>query len=296
MGYYQRSLAIGQATETQAEIGTSLSNIGRLYAQQEQTELAIVFLKLSVNVRETIRRGIQGLPSEDQQTYAETVADDYRFLADLLISEGRFLEALQVLELLKTEEIREYTRRTVTNVQTGEIQLSPVEAEVAKTLTDLVQLGLKINDCENGVTDCSRAVLFDWYDDREHLTKVFNTLIAQLELEEDEETPNPEDLITESVVEVLAAQPNTMLIYPVVLKDRLVLLWATRGGVANAIEVPQATEAEINQAAFEFRRLMHQCETSGCTTEDIPAIQAVAQQLHRWLIPQDLESRSRIKA
>ena len=138
LGYYQRSLAIGQATETQAEIGTSLSNIGRLYAQQEQTELAIVFLKLSVNVRETIRRGIQGLPSEDQQTYAETVADDYRFLADLLISEGRFLEALQVLELLKTEEIREYTRRTVTNVQTGEIQLSPVEAEVAKTLTDLV--------------------------------------------------------------------------------------------------------------------------------------------------------------
>ncbi|MCG8363502.1 MAG: CHAT domain-containing protein [Pseudanabaenales cyanobacterium] len=161
---------------------------------------------------------------------------------------------------------------------------------MAKTLTDLVQLGLKINDCENGVTDCSRAVLFDWYDDREHLTKVFNTLIAQLELEEDEETPNPEDLITESVVEVLAAQPNTMLIYPVVLKDRLVLLWATRGGVANAIEVPQATEAEINQAAFEFRRLMHQCETSGCTTEDIPAIQAVAQQLHRWLIPQDLDT------
>ena len=289
LGYYERSLVILQATKTQAEIGTSLSNIGRLYAQQEQPELAIVFLKQAVNVRETIRGGIQDLPSEDQQTYTETVADDYRFLADLLISQGRFLEALQVLELLKAEEIREYTRGAVTNVQTGEIQLPPVEAEIVNKHDSLVQLGLKIYDCENKVQVCSREEQSALYGDRTALTQEWNTLITALEQAVDSVAPNPRDLITEGVAKVLEAQPNTLLIYPVVLKDRLVLLWATRGGVANAIEVSQVTEADINRTAFEFRRLMRQCETAGCTTDDIPAIQAVAQQLHQWLIPQDLD-------
>ncbi|MEM6434697.1 MAG: tetratricopeptide repeat protein [Cyanobacteria bacterium P01_D01_bin.115] len=289
LGYYERSLAIRQDIGDRRGEAITLMNIGRILDQQGQPEMAIVFLKQSVNVREDIRQGIQDLSSDLQQSYTNTVADDYRFLADLLIAEGRFLEALQVLELLKAEEIREYTRGTVTNVQTGEIQLSPAEAEVADTLKDLLELGLHIEACEQRIRNCTFEELEGFYEDRQALTKVYNDLTATLELNDQTNPPNPGDLITEGVAEVLEAQPNTGLIYPVVLEDRLVLLWATRGGVANAIEVPQVTEADINQAAFEFRRLMRQCERAGCTSDDIPAIQAVVQQLHQWLIPQDLD-------
>ncbi|MEM9505659.1 MAG: CHAT domain-containing protein, partial [Cyanobacteria bacterium P01_E01_bin.43] len=160
----------------------------------------------------------------------------------------------------------------------------------ADSLDELVQLGLTIDDCETQVVSCTTDEVRALYQDRQTLTTAYNQLTAELILDTDIVTPQPSDLITEGVAEVLASQPNTMLIYPVVLSDRLVLLWATRGGVANAIEVPGVTEADINSTAFEFRRLMRQCETQGCTTADIPALQAEAQKLHRWLIPQDLDT------
>ena len=288
--YFQRSLSIKRRLQDRFGEAIALSNIGTLLETTDRVPAAILILKKSVNVWESIRQDISGLNQSERQSFTNTIAGTYRFLADLLIDEGRFLEALQVLELLKAEEIREYTRGTVVNIETGEIRLSPAELEVVDTLNELVQLGLKIDDCENKVQSCSRDELFTWYDNRELLTEEWKTLIAALELAESEETPTPGDLTTEGVKEVLDAQPNTVLIYPVIQADRLVLLWATRGGIANAIEVPQATEADINQAAFEFRQLMRQCEVSGCTTEDIPTIQAVAQRLHHWLIPQDLDT------
>ena len=285
MSSYQKALPVFYEVGDREGQVLIFSNIGQLLLKQNKIQLAIVFFKASINIREDIRGDIQSLSLELQQSYIDAVASDYRLLAELLISEGRFLESLQVLELLKAEEIREYTRGTVTNIQTGDIKLSPVETDIINKHDSIVQLGLKIDDCEAAVRSCSEEERLNWYRDRTTLTTEWNTLITSLERAVSPVAPNPRDLITEGVSEVLEAQPNTVLIYPVVLKDRLVLLWATRGGVANAIEVPQVTESDINRAAFEFRRLMRQCEISGCTAEDIPTIQSVAQQLHQWLLP-----------
>jgi CHAT domain-containing protein len=289
LNYYDQSLALQRELGNRTGEANTLNNIGLLLETQNQPQLAVVFFKESVNTYEAIRADNETLDPQLQDTYTATVENTYRSLADLLIAEGRFLEALQVLELLKAEEIREYTRSTVTNDQTGEIQLSPAEAEVADTLNDLLTLGLKIDDCENQVTTCSFDDVEALYADRTLLTQQYNQVVAALEVD-DAVAPDPGSLITEGVAEVLEAQPNTILIYPVVQSDRLVLLWVTRGGVASAIEVPQATKAAINRVAFEFRQLMRQCEISGCSAEDIPAIQAVAQQLHQWLIPQDFDT------
>ena len=78
--------------------GLSLSNIGSTREKQQQPELAIVFYKQSVNVREGIRQDLRKLPREQQESYTQTVADTYRSLADLLLSQGRVLEAQQPLE------------------------------------------------------------------------------------------------------------------------------------------------------------------------------------------------------
>ncbi len=53
--------------------------------EQKQPELAIAFLKQSVNLTESIRKDLRGLSREVQESYTETVEDTYHRLADLLL-------------------------------------------------------------------------------------------------------------------------------------------------------------------------------------------------------------------
>ena len=57
------------------------------------------------------------------------IADAYRELADLLLSQGRILEAQRVLELLKAEEVKDFTR-SEKKENTTEVAQTPQEAEV----------------------------------------------------------------------------------------------------------------------------------------------------------------------
>jgi len=88
-------------SKTDVGEGQVLGNIGSTLAKQQQPELAIVFYKQSVNVREGIRQDNRTLDRKLQESYTQSVAYTYRQLADLLIAQGRIREAQQVLERLK---------------------------------------------------------------------------------------------------------------------------------------------------------------------------------------------------
>ena len=105
--YHEQSLAIACEIKDRQGEGNSLGNLGSVFKNQKQIELAIIFYKQSVNVRETIRQDIRTLDRSLQESYTQTVAGTYRTLADLLLSQGRVLEAQQVLELLKIQELRD---------------------------------------------------------------------------------------------------------------------------------------------------------------------------------------------
>ena len=96
-----------------------LANIGDLLAQQKQLEMAIAFLKQSVNVRESIRQSIRMLPREDRAAYKQSVAYTYRNLAKLLLQQGRINEAIQILDLLKVQELQDYLRDVKGNDRTA---------------------------------------------------------------------------------------------------------------------------------------------------------------------------------
>ena len=106
------TIAIAREIKDRQGEGNSLGNLGSVFKNQKQIELAIIFYKQSVNVRETIRQDIRTLDRSLQESYTQTVAGTYRTLADLPLSQGRVLEAQQVLELLKIQELRDYTRDT----------------------------------------------------------------------------------------------------------------------------------------------------------------------------------------
>ncbi|HEY9877677.1 MAG TPA: tetratricopeptide repeat protein, partial [Leptolyngbyaceae cyanobacterium] len=128
VGRYQEGLnLLNQALPVARKSGDpegewrALRSIARILVQQNQPELAIVYYKAGINVIASLRSTNQALPVELQQSFVETYASEYRPLVDLLLQQGRILEAQQVLELLKVEELRDFTRSARTSNTTGGI-------------------------------------------------------------------------------------------------------------------------------------------------------------------------------
>jgi hypothetical protein len=79
---------------------------------------------------EGIRQDNRPLPREQQEAYTKTVESTYRKLADLLLSQGRLLEAQQVLELLKIQEIDFVDREIHATLTSSGIEYTPTETEI----------------------------------------------------------------------------------------------------------------------------------------------------------------------
>ena len=99
---FQQALAWHQQQGDRPHEARSLSDLGKLYADQDQPELATVFLKQAVNLYEDIREKNRVLEQDLQQSYTDTVADTYRQLADMLLSQGRIPEAPTSLRPVET--------------------------------------------------------------------------------------------------------------------------------------------------------------------------------------------------
>jgi CHAT domain-containing protein len=81
--------------------------------------LAILYIKQSVNIRESIRKDIRRLSKEEQKSYLDTVSGSYKQLVGLLLKQGRVTEALQVLDLLKVQELEDYLKNIKGNDRTA---------------------------------------------------------------------------------------------------------------------------------------------------------------------------------
>ncbi|MEH2051656.1 CHAT domain-containing protein [Nostoc sp.] len=150
--FFQQSLPITRDIGDRAEEGRTLNNIGLLLKKKQQPELAIVFYKLSVNLHEGIRQDIQKLPREYQVSYTKNVvADTYRDLASLLLQKDRVMEALQILDLLKVQELQDYVRNVQGNERTVKgIELFPQEQKIVQDYTAIqspvIRLGAELAD------------------------------------------------------------------------------------------------------------------------------------------------------
>jgi CHAT domain-containing protein/Tfp pilus assembly protein PilF/predicted negative regulator of RcsB-dependent stress response len=107
---YSQALPIERAGGDRSHEAATLYFIAALLGPSSPNR-AIFHAKQAVNLYQSLRRDIRGLPPDVQRTYASTVASSYRGLADLLAGQGRLGEAQRVLELLKDQEFFEYVRR-----------------------------------------------------------------------------------------------------------------------------------------------------------------------------------------
>lgn len=98
------------------ENGVSLRDAVYHALSREQTRLgrissAIYFGKQAVNAIQSQRGGLTSLEQKLQNFFLVSKEDAYRDLADLLVQAGRLGEAQQVIDLLKEEELAQFTLR-----------------------------------------------------------------------------------------------------------------------------------------------------------------------------------------
>jgi CHAT domain-containing protein/tetratricopeptide (TPR) repeat protein len=279
--FFQQSMVIFRDIGDIAGQGITLSNIGLTLEKQQQPELAIVFYKQSVNVREGIRQDLRKLPREQQESYTQTVADTYRGLADLLLSQGRVLEAQQVLELLKIQELRDFTRNARAGGETAGIALSRIEEDILKKYGTLIAFGLKLYECEQ--QKCN--ILSQLRDQLDTLTQQFNQdtntfrKTLQERLAKDPALLEPEQ-VRNTAAKIVTAEPDTILVYPLVLKDKIRILLATKAGEKGVVF--RTFETPVNQQQLWNKVSQFRTELSNPNGEK--ELKAISQELYNWLI------------
>jgi CHAT domain-containing protein/TPR repeat protein len=90
---------------------------------------ALLYAKLAVNHLQTARRKLEGLETAFQDCFLDANGDRYRYLADMLVEQGRLGEAENVLAMLKDYEHTEYVRGPVDgDTSKQNMELSDTEA------------------------------------------------------------------------------------------------------------------------------------------------------------------------
>ncbi|NEP10426.1 MAG: tetratricopeptide repeat protein [Symploca sp. SIO2C1] len=291
--FYQQGLAIKKEVGDRTGERLTLSNIAGVLEQQHQLELAIIFYKQSVNVTEAIRQDLQVLSQEQQQSYTETIADTYRQLADLLLTQDRVLEAQQVLDLLKVQELEDYLRNVRGNDQTaqGIASLPPEEQIIAKYSAiqiQAIQIGKQLSQLakipELERTPSQQQQLIELRQREQAILGEFNDFLDSSEIitlvEQLSQTARRQNLDLADLNSLRDNLPaNTALFYPLILDDRLELILTTPN--APPTHRPVAIQRqELNRIIVELRR--------GITNPKADAT-VPAQQLYELLI-QPLEA------
>lgn len=137
--YFNQALPLWKGVFKSTSKAQNIRNIAFTLSQFNQPTLAITFYKQSINILEYRPRYDVGLPSGHDQIYLQAVhqkhIDFYRELVKLLLQQGRIMEALQVLDLLKVQELQDFFKDIKGNERTNQgIELLPQEQQILSTL------------------------------------------------------------------------------------------------------------------------------------------------------------------
>lgn len=139
--YYEKSLLIKREIGYKDGEATTLSNLMVSWARLNKIELAIFYGKQSVNLYQELRRNISGLEKGLQKSFIKSKEMIFRELADLLVTEGRFSEAQQVLDMLKEEEYFNFICRdaSAAGSLTAQVDFNKFEEEWLKKYEKIME-------------------------------------------------------------------------------------------------------------------------------------------------------------
>jgi len=289
---FSQALVVSQEVGVREREAEVLQRIAILFNRQNRPELAIIFLKQAVSIYESIRAESKSLPSELQTAYIQQVGQTYRDLADLLLQKDRVLEAQQVLDLLKVQELNTYLRE----VRGGDqplIILRP-EEDILKEYNGrqkkAVEFGkelaqLRKRDAQNTLNLQEKQRLKQLSEAETRIQTQFNefidspsvrALVAQLSQTTRDQNLKLDDL---AALQSDLTKLDAAILYPLILEDRLELVITTPNSPPLRRIVP-IKRTELNAAILAFRTALRDPNQ-----DPKPS----AQKLYSWLI-QPLEA------
>jgi CHAT domain-containing protein len=154
LAYYEQALPIHRAVGNRTGEAETVEKLMREWSALSKPRLAVFYGKQAVNLYQQLRADIRGLPKDLQHSYLLTVGGTYRFLAEILVAQGRLPEAQQVLGLLKQEEYLEFVRRDSSAASSLDFRATstPTEAEwqrrYATVAAQVAELGRRRGELE----------------------------------------------------------------------------------------------------------------------------------------------------
>jgi len=139
LNYYNQALPLRKTVGDKSGEAVTLHNLMFVWYELGNPRFAVFYGKQAINAYQRLRANISGLDREIQKTFLKSVESSYRYLANILIEQGRIPEAEQVLAMLKEEEYFAYLRRddNVAKSLLRTASLTPDEAESIKRYNEL---------------------------------------------------------------------------------------------------------------------------------------------------------------
>ena len=282
---FSHALVVSQEIGVREREAGILQRIATLFNRQNRPELAIVFLKKAVSIYESIRAG--SLPPGLQDTYIQQVAQTYRDLANLLLQQDRVLEAQQVLDLLKVQELDDYLRNVRGTAQT--IEFRRAEQEILTKYNELQKTAIAIGselanlrklDSKNALNPTQKQRLTQLVNLETAINAQFvafvdspeiKRLAAKLQQSTDNEAVNLNQI---RKLKDQLQRLDAVLLYPLILENRLELVLAVPGSPPLRRTV-NVTRQELNATILAFRTALGNRQDNA---------QALAEKLYGWLI------------
>lgn len=128
LNYFYQSLAIAQITGEKGQEAIILNNI--MYEWGANPRMAIFYGKQTVNKNQELRGLSKDIDKEAQKPFLKRVQNSYMNLAELLIAEGEFDQAVQALSLYQDEQF--FDLKPDTNSVVRQIDFSEREKNLVK--------------------------------------------------------------------------------------------------------------------------------------------------------------------
>ncbi|MCA6582711.1 MAG: CHAT domain-containing protein [Pseudanabaena sp. M34BS1SP1A06MG] len=287
--YSLEALVLSRRSGQRHNEGNAFNNLGNVLAKQNQSELAILFYKRSVNLRESIRKDIHKLNQQEQLSYRNTILKDYSQLADRLLEKDRVMEALQVLDLLKVQDLQDFLKDVKGNdrtalgvemllqeqkfldefntIQDRAVKLGGELTELRKLQTLTPSQQQRLNEIEQIQQQVNQQLIAHLQSDS---TKA---LIAQLQQTAAKQNTNL-NAYKDLSARVQRLGQGTALFYPLILDNRieLVLFIPNQPPIHRSVNIKQ-TELEA-----EIKTFRQQLEAQ------TPNIETTANELYKKLI------------
>ena len=226
--------------------------------------LAIFYGKLSVNFLQQVRGNIRGLDKDLQQDFLTSKNNVYRDLADLLINQKRFPEAMEILDLLKDQEFADYVRGDP-DVPLHPATLTPAEQQAekdyqnqtAQLVTQSQRLKYLAQIKER--TPAEDTELKQLQDQQDAATRGFESFLGRLYILFSQNTAaNTQKADIEGDVATLEAQiaafPNAVGLRTVVTKDRFNVIVVT--GTTTVGRLYPIGEDDLNKKIVAFTQVL----------------------------------------